>query len=221
MADTPPVHGTPTPTVHPGLKGFMTKDLAGMPTWVWIVIVGAGIAAVYIIPKFFGSKSSSSTATGTTPTTGLGLAIDPTTGLPYAVEGLVPSGNTPPIPPQPPPPNPPPPTFVWPTSLANQKIWQGTRTHNFFFGPKGPQPDEKDQTLLSTLFPAGTTFTDVQGTGAAGTSFSYTIPGQQPVVAPVTLVNPNPPPGGGPNVGPQEMIPVWPGSNTSQIRITG
>jgi hypothetical protein len=223
MADVAPVHGTPTPNVHPGIKGFMTKDLAGMPTWVWILIVGAGITAVYIIPKFFGTKSASQT----TPTSGLGLAIDPTTGLPYAVEGLVPSGgtvggnNTPPIPPGPPP-NPPPPVFVWPTALTGMEIWQGTSSHNFFFGPHGPQPHEKDQTLLSTLFPAGTTFQDVQGTGGAKTSFSYTIPGQQPVIAPVTLVDPNasahtPAGGGFGGLHVNVLEPAWPG-NTHQRR---
>jgi LysM repeat protein len=77
------------------ISGFLGKDTAGLPNWAWLVVVGAGLAAAYIVPKFFGSSASTPSSTSTTAstdTTGLGLAIDPTTGLPYAVEGLVPSG---------------------------------------------------------------------------------------------------------------------------------
>lgn len=76
------------------LTGFLSKDTAGLPNWAWLLIVGAGLAVAYIGPKFFGSKSQQQQQTTGTDTTGLGLAIDPTTGLPYAVEGLVPSGAT-------------------------------------------------------------------------------------------------------------------------------
>lgn len=84
MPETPEVH----PTHAEAGKGFFGKQIGGFPVWVWLVIVGAGIAAVYIVPKLglFGQGSSNQTGSG------LGLAIDPTTGLPYAVEGLVPSG---------------------------------------------------------------------------------------------------------------------------------
>lgn len=156
MTDTPTpsgVHGTPNPSphVHPGIKGFMTTDTAGMPNWVWLIVIVGGVAAAYFIPKLIGSKTSSST-TGAN-TSGLGLAIDPTTGLPYAVEGLVPSGgvsgsggsgtitpNPPPPVPGPPPlpdpnPNPPPPsqthlpgtTFLGPTGV-NHYVSTGTQT---------------------------------------------------------------------------------------------
>jgi hypothetical protein len=78
-------------------KGIMGKEVAGLPTWVWVVVVGAGIAAAYVVPRFLGSKGTNATATTGTGdasgASGLGLAVDPTTGLPYAVEGLVPGGG--------------------------------------------------------------------------------------------------------------------------------
>jgi LysM repeat protein len=90
MAEAP----TPTPTGHSGgFKGFLTGTTAGLPNWAWILVVGGGIAAAYFLPKLLGSSSSSTTTPTTgTDTSGIGLAVDPTTGLPYAVEGLVPSG---------------------------------------------------------------------------------------------------------------------------------
>lgn len=88
------------------------------------------------------------------------------------------------------------PTFQWPSQLTGQKIWQGTSTHLFFFGPKGPQPGRVGQTALSTLFPTGTTFAP-----GPNNTFFYTLPGGTPQQAPVNLVNPNPPKsGGGANV---------------------
>lgn len=79
------------------ISSFLHAETAGMPNWVWLLVIGAGIAAAIVIPKFLnGSKTnaadqaSSGTGTGAS---GLGLAIDPSTGLPYAVEGLVPSGG--------------------------------------------------------------------------------------------------------------------------------
>lgn len=83
-------------------KELLSKDTAGLPNWAWVLVVGAGITAAVIIPKLLNGKNSTGT-TGTTATTGtdtgtaasgIGLATDPTTGLPYAVEGLVPSGGT-------------------------------------------------------------------------------------------------------------------------------
>jgi hypothetical protein len=76
------------------ISGFLQKDTAGLPNWGWILVIGGGIAAAYLLPRFFGSQSNTGqTATDTgTGSSGLGLAIDPSTGLPYAVEGLVPSG---------------------------------------------------------------------------------------------------------------------------------
>lgn len=79
---------------------FLSQDYAGLPGWVWLAIVGAGIGVAYIVPKFFGGATSSTSGqtatdqgTANSGTSGLGLAVDPTTGLPYAVEGLSPSGG--------------------------------------------------------------------------------------------------------------------------------
>lgn len=86
-----------------GIQGFLGKDTAGLPNWAWLLVVAGGIAAAYFVPKFLGGQSSSSTsstdqsaqaqAQGQGGPTGIGLAVDPTTGLPYAVEGLSPSGG--------------------------------------------------------------------------------------------------------------------------------
>jgi hypothetical protein len=81
------------------IQEILSKETAGLPNWAWIAIVAAGIGATYVLPKLFGKATGT---TANTPTTssdsgtsqaGLGLAVDPTTGLPYAVEGLVPSGG--------------------------------------------------------------------------------------------------------------------------------
>lgn len=79
------------------MKEFLQKEIAGLPNWVWLIVIAGGIAAVYIIPKFTKKSTTATTADTATNTgtgaAGIGLAIDPTTGLPYAVEGLVPSGG--------------------------------------------------------------------------------------------------------------------------------
>ncbi len=86
MAD---VHPTPS---HGGKVGsFLQQSTAGLPNWAWILVIGAGIAAAIVIPKFIGKGGTASTTPSSA--SGLGLAIDPTTGMPYAVEGLVPSGG--------------------------------------------------------------------------------------------------------------------------------
>lgn len=86
-----------------GIKGLLGKDTAGLPNWVWLVVIISGIGVAYILPKLLGSGKSNSSQdqsnnpqdqSGTSQASGLGLAIDPTTGLPYAVEGLVPGGGT-------------------------------------------------------------------------------------------------------------------------------
>lgn len=83
------VHPTPP---HAGKVGnFLQQSTAGLPNWAWILVIGAGIAAAIIVPRFL-NKSVPASPSG--DMSGLGLAIDPTTGLPYAVEGLVPSGGT-------------------------------------------------------------------------------------------------------------------------------
>lgn len=81
-----------------------------------------------------------------------------------------------------------PPGFTLPAGLSGMKVWQGTKTHDFWFGPKGPQRGGGGQTLLSTLFPAGTIF----GINPDGT-WTFTLPGTTTPVAGGTTVNPNPP----------------------------
>jgi hypothetical protein len=91
MTDSPEV-----PHPHPhgkGIGGFLSQQTAGLPNWAWLLVIATGIAAAVVVPKLLnpgGGGSSSPTSAGSD--TGLGLAIDPTTGLPYAVQGLVPSG---------------------------------------------------------------------------------------------------------------------------------
>lgn len=80
------------------ISGFLEKETAGLPNWGWIAIIAAGIGVTYLGPKLFGNLTgthgnSPTTSTDAGSTSGIGLAIDPTTGLPYAVEGLVPTGG--------------------------------------------------------------------------------------------------------------------------------
>jgi hypothetical protein len=81
-----------------GIQGFLSNSFAGLPGWVWVVVVVVGIGAAYVLPKLFGGATGASTTDQTstdagTNQSGLGLAVDPTTGLPYAVEGLQPAGG--------------------------------------------------------------------------------------------------------------------------------
>lgn len=83
------VHPTPS---HAGkVGGFLQQSTAGLPNWAWLLVIAGGITAAIVIPKYLNKEQPSSAASSTSPS-GLGLAVDPTTGLPYAVEGLVPSG---------------------------------------------------------------------------------------------------------------------------------
>lgn len=60
-------------------------DLMGhLPPWAYVAIIGGGIAAAVILPKFFGGTGNQTTASNGSNTT---AAIDPTTGLPYPVSG--------------------------------------------------------------------------------------------------------------------------------------
>lgn len=69
---------------------FLKQSTAGLPNWAWILVVGAGIAAAYFVPKFLGSKTSQPGVTsGAVPT------VDPATGLPYVPGGpYAGGGNT-------------------------------------------------------------------------------------------------------------------------------
>jgi len=86
------VHPTPS---HAGkVGGFLQQSTAGLPNWAWLLVIAGGITAAIIVPKFLAQNQTSANSTTPTSASGLGLAVDPTTGLPYAVEGLVPSGGT-------------------------------------------------------------------------------------------------------------------------------
>ena len=89
---------------HKNAGGFLMGETAGMPNWAWILVVAAGIVLAVIVPRVLnkGGGGTATSAPGTSTdnlnsgggSSGLGLAIDPTTGLPYAVQGLVPSGGS-------------------------------------------------------------------------------------------------------------------------------
>lgn len=88
----PEVHPTPP---HAGKVGsFLSQSTAGLPNWAWLLVVGGGILAAIYIPKLLPGNQQQIGGSNATPNSGLGLAVDPTTGLPYAVEGLVPGGQT-------------------------------------------------------------------------------------------------------------------------------
>jgi hypothetical protein len=102
-----------------GIGGILRAQTGPLPNWVWILVIAGGGLAAYFIPKFLAQNSTSAPdATSTnagTSNSGLGLAVDPTTGLPYAVEGLVPSGGTVATQSGVPPPAPPPAPTTTPT----------------------------------------------------------------------------------------------------------
>ena len=89
---------------HKNAGGFLMGETAGVPNWAWILVVAAGIVLAVIVPRVLnkGNGGTATSAPGTSTdnlnsgggSSGLGLAIDPTTGLPYAVQGLVPSGGS-------------------------------------------------------------------------------------------------------------------------------
>lgn len=73
-----------------GIKGFMSAEFAGLPVWVWLLIVGGVGVAVFLVPKLMGGSGNTSAATDQgSAAANNGMAIDPSTGLPYAVEGSV------------------------------------------------------------------------------------------------------------------------------------
>lgn len=199
-----------------GVGGFLKAQTGPLPNWAWLIVIGGGIAVAYVIPKFFGQGGTSS-QTGTDQgagTSGLGLAIDPTTGLPYAVEGLVPSGGTYNGFQNPPPPPPP----------TNSQHQPGT----FFSGPTGVSHWVSTGNL--TLRQIASLY------GYHTWNAIYAIPDNQKLfgamdsehaanyVPPVGMVItvPNIPQGqgGGTSLAPQEFQTLWPGSGTKQIRMT-
>jgi hypothetical protein len=55
-----------------------------LPPWAYVAIIGGGIAAAVVLPKFFGGTGNQTTASNGSDTT---AAIDPNTGLPYPISG--------------------------------------------------------------------------------------------------------------------------------------
>lgn len=75
------------------MEQFLQKETAGLPNWVWLVVVIGGIGAVYIAPKLFGNKSTSASTAGADTgggVSGLGGYIP---GGPYA-GGSTPTSST-------------------------------------------------------------------------------------------------------------------------------
>ena len=153
------------------------------------------VALGFFVLAFVGYQVFKKSNTGATVATAAGSGTTQTSKEIYnqtyqSYPTVVPpagSSNSVPIPPVPPP------AFMWPAVLTGQKIWQGTVTGNFFYGPKGPQKNGSGQSVLSGLFPSGTKFASVKAMGSpAGSSFTYTIPPGGPMTAPVALSDPNP-----------------------------
>ena len=162
------------------------------------VVIVVGIFAVAGVAWYLYKKGQAQSAVTSSNT---GAPTSQTAGYPaVGANGtpVLPSGVNPVYDPNgnlvafqnPPPPGstPPPATFSWPAALSGMKIWQGTTTHQYFFGPNGPQPGRANQTLLSSLFPQGTVFG-----GGTGGHLTYTLPGSTtPVSTPIILANPVP-----------------------------
>lgn len=73
------------------VTNFLKQSTAGLPNWAWILVVGAGIAAAYFVPKFLGGKQTSQPGV----TSGVVPTVDPATGLPYTPGGpFAGGGNT-------------------------------------------------------------------------------------------------------------------------------
>lgn len=56
-----------------GVRGFLERETAGLPNWVWLVVLGLGIAVAYVLPRFVhtsNAPASSDTAQPGTVETG-------------------------------------------------------------------------------------------------------------------------------------------------------
>lgn len=194
------------------IGGLLKAQTGPLPNWAWLVVIVGGVAAAYLIPKFLNKNSTTqpdqtSTDAGT-GNSGLGLAIDPTTGLPYAVEGLVPSGGVvstqpgilPPTPVTPPPPTPP--TTTTTTNQANNPNYPLLPPNTSVPSRTGEYYQLNGQWYTIVAGPVGRIY------GALGK-----LTAQQAMNAPIgittkrLLIEPK-----------SAYSPVWPG-NTTQTRI--
>lgn len=161
--------------------GDTAEEFKKLPPAGKIAVIGAFIAAAGIgFYEYRKNKSSGATlaagttAAGTDPNAGGGLQ-SPFPSIPGANGSSVPvlpsglqaifdgQGNLIGWQPAPTPTTPTPAPFQLPAGLAGMKVWQGTSSKNFFYGPKGPQIGKKDQSPLANLFPAGSVFSIQNG----------------------------------------------------------
>jgi hypothetical protein len=186
-----------------GIGGILKSQTGPLPNWVWLLVIGGGIAAAIIVPKLL-AKGSTTAADATTtdagtPNSGLGLAVDPTTGLPYAVEGLVPSGGT----------------------VATQSGLPPVTTPV----AATPTPAPATPSAVSPLVPAGTSIPDVLGAQYEYAGQWYTIvPGPQNRIwgvlgqnVPIAQAQSAPIAQGSKILLSNTYVPPWPG-NTTQTR---
>lgn len=76
-----------------GLGEFLRRPIAGMPAWVWLIVVVGGGVAVAIFIRRQGSSNSQSGTLGSNPggqqAPGDYSQIDPYTGVPYTIESQI------------------------------------------------------------------------------------------------------------------------------------
>lgn len=53
-----------------GIQGFLERETAGLPNWVWLLIVGAGIGVAYILPRFVSTSNGAPTSNAGATQTG-------------------------------------------------------------------------------------------------------------------------------------------------------
>jgi len=210
------------------LKGFFGRDTAGLPNWAWVIVVVGGIAAAYLVPRFLGKGGSVTDTTptsGSAGTSGIGLAIDPTTGLPYAVEGLVPSGA-----------GTPPPLVGGTTTTSYTGVIRpiqktGKAAQYDAKNPDGvpihatPGGNEVGKAAYGSQIKI--TGQPVNGPNNFGTGdtagstlwFPILFNGQAAYVSAYDIASTQA--GGATLLSPQEFYTQWPGSNTRQIRLVG
>jgi hypothetical protein len=63
---------------------YLHHLLGSLPPWAYVAIIGGGIAAAFVLPKFFGPNANASPTSASGNVTD---AIDPNTGLPYPLSG--------------------------------------------------------------------------------------------------------------------------------------
>lgn len=92
----PPAPEPSAPAPSGGVWGALTREVAGMPLFMWVAVGVVGLGIVFLMRRNGGSAGTAAAPGDSTaitdPSTGLpygnplASAIDPTTGLPYAFE---------------------------------------------------------------------------------------------------------------------------------------